>query len=95
MTFCSLIWMVLQSRQALKTLGFFVQCPWRSEAPVGAEGFNFSMHSLKTTLLAWAIQVEGISEDMRLVQGHHRADKLENLQHRRRVPPAETPACLD
>ena len=49
-----------------------MQCPWRSEAPVGVEGINFSMHSMKTTLLAWAIQVEGISEDMRLVQGHHR-----------------------
>ena len=30
------------------------------------------MHSMKTTLLAWAIQVPGISDDMRLVQGHHR-----------------------
>ena len=49
-----------------------MQCPWRSEAPVGVKGISFSMHSMKTTLLAWAIEVEGISEHMRLVQGHHR-----------------------
>ncbi len=37
------------------------------------------MHSMKSTLLAWAIQVAGISEDMRLVQGHHRGRTSLNI----------------
>ena len=58
--------------EALKTLRYYIQCPWKSEQTSGVAGINFTMHSMKTTLLAWAIQVPGISDDMRLVQGHHR-----------------------
>ena len=58
--------------EALKTLRYYIQCPWKSEQASGVAGINFTMHSMKTTLLAWAIQVPGISDDMRLVQGHHR-----------------------
>ena len=56
---------------ALRTLGSLISCPWKSGTPPGIVGVNFTMHSMKSTL-AWAIQVPGISEDMRLVQGHHR-----------------------
>ena len=58
--------------EALRTLRSLIQCPCRSETPDGIVGINFTMHSMKSTFLAWAIQVDGISEDMRLVQGHHR-----------------------
>ena len=58
--------------EALRTLRTLISCPWKSETPTGISGINFTMHSMKSTLLAWAIQVQGISEDMRLVQGHHR-----------------------
>ena len=57
---------------ALRTLRSLIPCPWKSETPPGIVGINFTMHSMKSTLLAWAIQVPGITEDMRLVQGHHR-----------------------
>ena len=58
--------------EALRTLRCLISCPWRSGTPPGIVGVNFTMHSMNSTLLAWAIQVPGISEDMRLVQGHHR-----------------------
>ena len=52
---------------ALRTLRSLIPCPWKSETPPG-----IGINSMKSTLLAWAIQVPGITEDMRLVQGHHR-----------------------
>ena len=58
--------------EALRTLRCLISRPWKSGTPPGIVGINFTMHSMKSTLLAWAIQVPGISEDMRLVQGHHR-----------------------
>lgn len=57
---------------ALCTLRHLISCPWKSDPPTGLISVNFTMHSMKSTLLAWAIQVPGISEDMRLVQGHHK-----------------------
>ena len=58
--------------EALRTLRCLISCPWKSGIPPGIVGINFTMHSMKSTLLAWAIQVPGISQNMRLVQGHHR-----------------------
>ena len=58
---------------ALNLLRHMLPCPWRSgESPLAGLQINFAMHSLKTTLLACAVQVPDLTEEQRMLQGHHK-----------------------
>lgn len=64
---------VLSYGAALKLLRESLKCPWRSSvSPLQDFAINFTLHSLKTTMLAWSVQVPGLTEEQRMVQGHHR-----------------------
>ena len=57
--------------QALRWLRHYLQLPWLAQ-PLALPELNFTAHSMKATLLSWALQVPGITEADRLRQGHHR-----------------------
>ena len=62
--------------QALRWLRRYLQLPWLSQ-PLALPELNFTAHSMKATLLSWALQVPGIAEADRLRQGHHRRGSAE------------------
>ena len=68
---------------ALKLLRSALQLPWKL-APAKLPPLNWTLHSLKTTLLSWSVQRPEISDDDRLAQGHHRGGSLQ-LYSRDRV----------
>ena len=57
-------------------LRHYLQLPWLSQ-PLALPELNFTAHSMKATLLSWALQVPGITEADRLRQGHHRRGSAE------------------
>jgi hypothetical protein len=56
----------------------FLHCPWRSScSPMMGMDLNYTMHSLKATLLSWGPQLESApSPELRLQQGHHVAQSF-------------------
>ena len=62
--------------QALRWLRHYLQLPWLSQ-PLALPELNFTAHSMKATLLSWALQVPGITDADRLRQGHHRRGSAE------------------
>ena len=58
---------------ALYFLRYYLACPWRSGVnPMHGLDLNFTLHSLKATLLAWGPQLpDEVSSEQRLQQGHH------------------------
>ena len=58
---------------ALRYLRYFLHCPWRSsQSPILGLEINFTIHSLKATLLSWGPQVgAAVTDAERLRQGHH------------------------
>jgi len=58
---------------ALFYLRKFLGCPWRQRSdPLQDLKLNFTLHSLKATLLSWGPQLhEKVTPEQRLSQGHH------------------------
>ena len=58
---------------ALFYLRKFLGCPWRQRPdPLQHLKLNFTLHSLKATLLSWGPQLhEKVTSEQRLSQGHH------------------------
>ena len=58
---------------ALYFLRYYLSCPWRSGVnPMRGMDLNFTLHSLKATLLAWGPQLpDEVNPEQRLQQGHH------------------------
>eukprot|EP00435_Cladocopium_sp_Y103_P070303 s255_g35.t1 len=58
---------------ALFQLRRLIHCPWRSSSnPMLGLDLNFTLHSLKATLLSWGPQVAShTNTEQRLQQGHH------------------------
>ena len=58
---------------ALFYLRKFLGCPWRQRSdPLQDLKLNFTLHSLKATLLSWVPQLhEKVTPEQRLSQGHH------------------------
>ena len=48
-------------------------CPWRSgPSPLEDQQLNFTLHSMKATLLSWGPQLGSlVTDNQRLQQGHH------------------------
>ena len=60
---------------ALKWLRYFLTFPWLSEPPV-LPLTNYTLHSLKGTLLSFALEIPEISDGHRSSQGHHRGSSV-------------------
>ena len=57
---------------ALYFLRFYLSCPRSGVNPMNGLDLNFTLHSLKATLLAWGPQLpDEVSSEQRLQQGHH------------------------
>ena len=61
---------------ALRALRWAVQTPWASPMLSSAEAQQFTLHSLKVTLLASAAQLR-LDERARRLQGHHKLDSAQ------------------
>eukprot|EP00435_Cladocopium_sp_Y103_P074949 s4_g52.t1 len=66
-------WIPMTYATALLHLRRLIHCPWRSSSnPMLGLDLNFTLHSLKATLLSWGPQVAThTNPEQRLQQGHH------------------------
>ena len=60
---------------ALKWLRHFLAFPWLSDPPI-LPLTNYTLHSLKGTLLSFALELPEISDGDRASQGHHRGSSI-------------------
>lgn len=51
----------------------WVSCPWKHQPNLHFAPSNYTVHGLKATLLSWAPQLSGISDEWRRLQGHHKS----------------------
>ena len=62
---------ILSYAEALRLLRYSLNCPW-SKTPLDFDTSPYTLHSLKSTLFAWAAQLPSdISPEERHMQGHH------------------------
>ena len=63
---------ILSYGEALHLLRYYLRCPW-SKNPIELPEQSYTLHSLKSTFLAWSAQLpsEITPEEERHIQGHH------------------------
>ena len=66
---------------ALKHLRHMISLPWKKSRPYFDElsRLNFTVHSLKTTMLSWFGQLPGVDSMEKHAQGHHRMSSAQLL----------------
>lgn len=74
---------------ALRHLRHAISLPWKSSKPpeVASPALNYTVHSLKTTMLSWAGQRPEVTQVEKLCQGHHRQSSSQ-LYSREDIIPA-------
>ena len=74
---------------ALRHLRHAILLPWKSSKPpeVASPTLNYTVHSLKTTMLSWAGQRPEVTQVEKLCQGHHRQSSSQ-LYSREDIIPA-------
>ena len=74
---------------ALKHLRHMISLPWKKSRPYFDElsRLNFTVHSLKTTMLSWFGQLPGVDSVEKHAQGHHRMSSAQ-LYSREDIIPA-------
>ena len=62
---------ILSYAEALHLLRYYLRCPW-SKNPIDLPMQSYTLHSLKSTFLAWSAQLPSeITPEERHIQGHH------------------------
>ena len=62
---------ILSYAEALHLLRYYLRCPW-SKNPVDLTMQSYTLHSLKSTFLAWSSQLPSeVTPEERHIQGHH------------------------
>eukprot|EP00438_Fugacium_kawagutii_P025668 Skav205813 [mRNA] locus=scaffold307:416060:417427:+ [translate_table: standard] len=70
----------MEYASALYYIRKYVSCPWQKSRVLDDLALNYTVHSLKATMLAWGPQIAShTSKEQRLQQGHH-ADPQNSLE---------------
>ena len=73
---------ILSYAEALHLLRYYLRCPW-SKNPVDLTMQSYTLHSLKSTFLAWSSQLPSeVTPEERHIQGHHAVVHATILQGR-------------